>query len=247
MANVICVFGSPNSGSTVFSIGLARKFAKLGNNVALLCPDLISPVIPAILPQDSKKVGANESKSIGKIFANAAISYNDILLQMVTATKQDRLVLLGYALGDNNLSYPAPSEQDVYVFYQRLCEMVDIIVVDCTHDVNDVITKVALANADSIIRCGDCTFKSIAYFASNLPLVPTNNIATSDHIVVYPKVKNSDNTDEVSGIVGNSDYEIRYISEIERMSADGELLFSPYPAQYSKVIDKIVKEMVLVG
>ena len=245
MANVVCVFGAPGSGATTFSLGLALRYAKKKNNVALLLPDICSPQIPALFPQNTKKKEDKDVRSLGKIFQSAYITDTDIMKQFVTVPKTPRFVMLGYAFGENEFTYPTPSESDIYSFYQKLSEMVDVIIVDCSHSVNNLFSKIALSRADGIIKCGDCSFKSVSYFASTLPTMSNNKDAIE--LTVYCDVKESDNVNEVSDIIGVPDYEIPYFKDLEKMGDEGELLISPYPVKYIKTVDKIIEEMIFVG
>lgn len=247
MANVICVFGSPNVGSTTLSIAIAREFAKTKKNVALLCTDENTPTIPVIFPQSTKQVGAKDTRSIGKILSGVNVSSNDILKQMITVPKLNNLAILGYAYGENSTTYPSVLENDVYLFYQKLADLVDIIIVDCSSNINNLLSKIALQNADSIIRCCSCDFKSISYFASNLNLVSTAAVSTANHIVVYPCLHDFDDVNEVASMLGEPDYEMKYSTDIDKMDKNGEYLLIDFPSHYKKVVSKIVKEMNLIG
>lgn len=247
MASVVCVFGSPNSGSTTLSVAIAKEFAKTKKNVVLICPDQKIPTIPVIFPQSTKKVGSNDTRSIGRILSGINVSSNDILKQMVTVPNTKNFAILGYAYGENKYTYPNIAENDVLLFYQKLADLVDIIVVDCSSNIDNLISKIALQCADAIVRCCTCDFKSISYFASNLSRISTASVATINHIIVYPMIKEYDNTSDVSAVLGEPDYEIKFNSNLAKMSGNGELFFCDYPAQYKKIVKNIVKEMSLVG
>lgn len=247
MASVICVFGSPNSGSTTLAVAISKEFAKTKKNVALICADEDLPTIPTIFPQSTKKVGSKDVRSIGKILSGADVSSNDILKQMITVPIMSNFAMLGYAYGENQFSYPTVSENDVYLFYQKLADLVDVIVVDCSSKINTYISKIALQCADAIVRCCGCDFKSISYFASNLNLISTSSVATINHIIVYPIMHEYDDISEVSSVLGEPDYEIKYSNILNKMGRDGELFLEDFPPQYKKVVSNMVKEMNLIG
>lgn len=247
MASLICVWGSPGVGATTATIEMAKQISKTQKNVAVVCDDLIAPTLPIIYPQSTQKIGTSKVKSIGKVLLGIDVSKNDILRQMEMVPRLKNLVFLGYGYGENKNSYPAPNENDIFGFYQKLSDLVDVIIVDCSSNLDSLLTKIALQCADQIVRCCECSFKSISYFASNLSLVSTSSIALNDHIILYPCVKKDDSVSEVSAVLGNSDYEIGYNSDIEKLQQNGELLISEYPVQYKKSMSKLVKELSLIG
>lgn len=244
MSKLISVIGSPNSGKTTVSVALARRLAAMKNNVCIICCDQVVPTIPAILPQSTNNVNDPSSKihSIGKVLSNIDFSPNDILAQSAYS-KIDKIILIGYAYGENRLSYPAPTEYDAYNLYSKISEMVDYVIIDCGNDLSSPLVKVGIEHSDYVLRLAGSTYKDIVYYASNIDLIPEGETSKKDHIIIHPKYKRKDNIDFVSDFYGGVDYYLSYDPNIEKMMEYGEYFVKAFPAKYNKELDKILNDV----
>lgn len=246
MSKIISVFGPPESGKTTVSVALSECLADKGYNVCLVCCDDLVPTIPVLLPQSVGKIHdtADKVHSIGKILNSVEFSTEDILQQCVYTKKYNKLILIGYALGENRNTYPTPTDYDVYSFYAKLSSMVDYIVVDCSSDlVGSSLSRVGISHSDSVLRLGGSSYKDIVYFASVNDVIPDGDVDKKDHIVLFSKVKKSDVLEDLSDFYGGIDYQIKDSKDVRDMLRYGECFVKEFPSAYKAVIQKIVEEV----
>ena len=245
MAKIISVFGPPSSGKTTVSVAIAEVLAEKGYNVSIVCCDKVVPTIPVLLPQSVNKVGAPTDKvhSIGKILSCVDFSESDVLQQCVFTKKYKRIILIGYAYGENVNSYPVPTDYDVYSFFGKLSEMVEYIVVDCGNNLQDPLCRVAMEHSDNIIRLAGSTYKDITYYASNEAIIPEGEVPKDRHIVVAPKAVKKDSLEYLGEFYGNIDYTMKYSQDIKNMMTYGEYFIKNFPPSYLSVIKRMLEEI----
>ena len=249
MAKIIAFWGAPNSGSTTLCAAFGRMFAKSGKETVIVACDTTKPTIPVVLPssiQHKDTSGKTVTRSVGKVLSRVEFSENDILEQLVPVPSTAHLAMIGYAYGENDETYAAPTEYDVYEFYAKLAAMTDYILIDCAHDLSNRLTAVGMDNADLIIRVGGCRYDDMVYFASNLALCPTHT-PLEDHVVVFPMVQPTDSVEDVTPFFSVVDYTLDYSKYIAEMKLRGTLMIDAFPVGYMKIVKQIGKEMRLFG
>ena len=245
MAKIISVFGPPNTGKTTVSVVIAQQLAEKGFNVCLVCADNVVPTIPTLLPQSITRVNEVKDKvhSVGKILSEIEYSTNDILKEVVFTKRFSKLVLIGYAYGENELSYAMPTEYDVSVFYNKLGTMVDYIVVDCGSAISNPLAKVGIESADRVIKVIGSSYKDITYFASNEELIPEGEVKKSEFITVYPMYKDMDAIEFLADFYGTIDYTIRHNNQISKMMQYGEYFMKGFPSEYTRIVKNLLEEV----
>lgn len=247
MAKIISVFGPPNSGTSILSTLIGLVLSERGNVGIIYCDNRI-PTIPVIYPSDTLNVTETKKiQSIGKILTSPKITDEDILRQVVTIPNWKRVGLLGYAYGENKDTYAYPTSYDVVELLNKFSNMTDYIVVDCGSDIEDTLPAIALENSDNIIRVCGCEYKDIVYYASNLQFVSENTVSHKNHITVFPKTKIDDAPEDLRSFYGSIDYIGEYSKVMEEIVRQGQILFTRPPAQYLKMVKKIVEEMSFIG
>lgn len=242
MSKTIAFWGAHGAGTTTLVCGFAKYLASQRQNVAVVCCDTLCPTIPQILPHLTCGPNSKNTKSIGKILSAVEFSDNDILKQCVTTDAINRTVFLGYAYGEQADQYPESTDYDIYNFFSRLSSLVDFILVDCSPDLSNRLTNVALDVADNVIRVCGCSYKDLTFFASNLPDCPQNNTPLDHHIIVFPKVQKNDVVQDTASFYGAIDYTLNYNPKITEAFRNG-LLLASFPPDYMAGIKIIVEEM----
>lgn len=245
MAKLISVYGPPNSGVTTLCMGMAQVLSKKKYSVCVVCCNNLVPTIPTIIPQSANKVGAvsNKIKSIGKVLKLINFTTNDILEQFVYSKSYNNIALIGYGYGETNLTYPEPTEYDVYSFFGKLSEMVDYIILDCDKNPLNMITKVGLEKADAIIKVCGAGYKDIAYFASINSILPEGEVKKADHITVFPDIKKNENVDYLGEFYDHIDFQMKHDNEISKMFTYGEYLLKDFPKKYIDVVKKVIEQI----
>ena len=82
------------------------------------------------------------------------------------------LTMLGLRKGENEYTYAACTKQQAEELICGLREIAPYVVIDCSSYIaNDILSAVALMEADSVLRLANCDLKSIGYLSSQLPLL----------------------------------------------------------------------------
>ncbi len=164
MSKVIAITGGPGSGKTSLALKLAQEIYFMKQGVVIfLSPDLTIPAMAQIFP--NAKPG--ELYSLGVALDKTDIYREDIYRQLVSVKTMKDFSFLGYKLGENQYSYPRPTEDKVEGLFRALREIADYIVVDCTCDRNDLISEMAMGKSDVLIQVVNPDMKCMAYYASH--------------------------------------------------------------------------------
>lgn len=119
-------------------------------------------------------------------------------------------------------------------------------IIDCTSHISaDILSTVALENADSVIRLCSPDFKGISYFASQLPCLMGRRFNPERHIKILSNFKNGQAVSEIKEFYGGIDFELPYLSEIEEQYYTAGLLegvTSKEGKKFEHTLKVIIKE-----
>ncbi len=149
MAKFIAVCGSPNGGKTTVAFKLAQEiyFNSRKGSVIYLSPSLIVPAIGLIFPNYTP----DSLFSLGGILDKTDIFEEDILNHLVTVKKMPNFGCLGYKVNENKYSFAEPTPDKINTLFERLSNMAEYVVVECTEDDNDLISVTALRLASEVV------------------------------------------------------------------------------------------------
>jgi MinD-like ATPase involved in chromosome partitioning or flagellar assembly len=215
---IIAVWGSSNSGKTTTAAKLAVKLASMKKDVLIVLTDITAPDINVVLPFEK------EVCSMGDIWSTPDCNV-DSIYNSCMVTNWDNICILGYKTGENVFSYPEYTKESIISTFLFLKGLVDYVIVDCISSfAYNVLSTVALEIADEVIRLGEATPKSFAFFHSNLSLLTDSRYRVSRHIKVLSKAKDYYAKEAAVNIMGGIDAELPYVEEIEYQMLTGDLL-----------------------
>jgi len=165
MGKMIAVCGSPSSGKTCTALKLAEEiyYAKK-TSVLFLSPDLRVPCMAYLFPNGKD----SELFSLGVALDKTDIYKEDVLKQTVTVKTMQNFGFLGYKLAENKYSYPKPTEDKVAQLFGALKECAEYVVVDCTCDPDDIISRLAKRDCDTAVQIFSPDMRCISYYASSV-------------------------------------------------------------------------------
>ena len=243
MSKLIAVWGSPNSGKTTLAVKLALHiYSKCKAMVTVVSADDRSPALPVIFP--NKK--ADEMFSIGVPLSKPEITHYELLKNIVTVKGKSNLGFLGYIDGENRFTYPAYDNFKAESMYKVLKSIADIVIVDCTSDIQNTLTVTALKNANAVLRIANPELKSVSFFASQLPLLSDPIYKRDQHIIC---INSTDNTiyepvnESVSHFKG-ADFLFPFSKEIKNQYATGALTENLKDKKFNAVLEKLAEEVV---
>ena len=241
---VLAVWGSPGSGKTTVAVKLAQYLAGKKQNVVLVLCDMTAPMLPCICPPSE----LDGERSLGSILAAPHVSEPLVKLNMVTLKKNSHLTILGMKKGENEYSYPPYSEVQAKELLDTLTDIAPFVVVDCgSYIANDILSAVAIMEADSVLRLAGADLKSVSYLSSQLPLLRDSKWDADKQYKVASNVKPQQAGEQVGQALGSVAFTLTHSPELEEQYLAGNLLGElsmKDSRQFRKEIEKVCKEVL---
>lgn len=240
---VLAVWGSPGSGKTTVSVKLAKYLADKRRNVALLLCDMTTPMLPCICPSSDLEC----ERSLGSILAATHITDTLIKQNCVTHKKMNHLLLIGMLKGENVFTYPPYGPELATELIDHLRNIAPYVIIDCGSTIaTDILSAVALMEADSVLRLVNCDLKSISYLSSQLPLLRDNKWDADKQYKVASNIKPQEASGHIEQVLGSVVFKIPHSAELESQSLSGDLfrdLALKESRDFRKEIEKISREV----
>ena len=240
---ILAVWGSPGCGKTVTAVKIAKHLAAQKKNTVLLLCDMTAPMMPCICPPSELEV----DKSLGSIFAAQHISVNLIKHNLTTLKRLPHLTMLGLRKKENEYTYAPCTKQQAEELIRGLREIVPYVVIDCSSYIaNDILSAVALMEADSVLQLASCDLKSVGYLSSQLPLLGELKWDKDKQYRVVSNIKPFQAADRIGQVLGSVVFRLPYSQELEEQYLAGELLADlsmKDSRAFRKEIDRICEEV----
>lgn len=240
---MLAVWGSPGSGKTVTAAKIAKMLSARKKNVVLLLCDMAAPMLPCICPADALE----SNGSLASVLAAARISENLIKHNLVTFKRNSCLAVLGLLERQNEYSTPPFTQKQVVELLDGLRQIAPYVIVDCgSYIANDILSAVALMEADSVLRLANADLKSISYLSSQLPLLRDAKWDTDKQYKTASNVKSQQAGDHMSQALGTVAFTLPHSAELEGQYLAGNLLadLSMKDSRvFRKEIEKIAREV----
>ena len=240
---VLAVWGSPGSGKTTVAVRLAKYLADKRRNVILLLCDMTAPMLPCICPAADLEC----ERSLGSVLAAAHVSENLVKNNLVTHKRLGYLTMLGMLKGENEYTYPPYNEVQARELIDCLREIAPYVVIDCgSYIANDILSAVALMEADSVLRLANADLKSISYLSSQLPLLRDAKWDTDKQYKTASNVKSQQAGDHMSQALGTVAFTLPHSAELEGQYLAGNLL-ADLSMKDSRVFRKEIEKIARGG
>ncbi len=218
---ILAVWGSPNSGKSTVAVKIAKHLAERKKNVVLVTCDTTAPMLPCIIPPNELEV----EKSLGSILSATHVTKPLVKFNMVTLKRNSYLTVLGMLKGENEYTYAPYTKVQAEELLDCLREIAPYIIVDCSSYIaNDILSAVALMEADSVLRLVNCDLKSISYLSSQLPLLQNSGFDMEKQYKVASNVKPFHGVDQMAGALGSLSFVLPNSQELEEQYLSGNLL-----------------------
>lgn len=214
---MLAIWGSPSSGKSTLSMKIAKNLISQNKNVCTVFCDMTAPMMPCTALENEFEF----KSSIGSILSANNITDNLIKKNLTMLKKSSYLALIGLLEGENEYTYPESTEEQIMIFYEKLKNIFEYVIVDCTSYIsNNMLSIVALKMADNILRISNQDTKSISYFVSQDSLFKNTNIIEEKPL----KVLNNYSNGIVQEIFANSDFKFLNCDEIKQQFNERTLL-----------------------
>ena len=240
---VLAVWGSPSSGKTTVSVKIAEYLAEKRRNVLLIFADMTTPPLPCICASGDLE----GEKSLGSILAAAHVTENLIRKNCMFYRKNDYLGLIGMLKGENVFTYPPYDQVQAAELIEQARNVASFVIIDCTSTIaSDVLSAVALMEADTVLRLVNCDLKSISYLSSQLPLLRDHKWDADKQLKAASNVKPQEAESHLEQVLGKVSFQIPYSREVETQYLEGNMLAElglKESRAFRKAIEKIGKEV----
>ena len=240
---MLAVWGSPGSGKTTVAVKLAAHLAQQKRDVALLLCDMNTPMLPCICPPGDLE----EEHSLGSILAAAHVSESLIHHNCITHKHSRHLTMLGMQKGENEYTYPPYERTQAEELLQGLRNIAPYIIIDCgSYIANDILSAIALLEADAVLRLVNCDLKSISYLSSQLPLLRESRWDSEKQYKVASNVYPNEASDHMERVLGSVMFQIPHSEEVKAQSLEGNLLKElglKESRGFRKTLEAITKEV----
>ena len=126
-------------------------------------------------------------------------------------------------------------------------EVAPYVIIDCGSTIaSDVLSAVALMEADTVLRLVNCDLKSISYLSSQLPLLRDNKWDADKQLKVASNVKQQEASSHMEQVLGSVSFQIPHSREVETQYLEGDMLAElglKESRAFRKEIEKISKEV----
>ena len=240
---ILAVWGSPGCGKTVTAVKIAKHLAAQKKNTVLLLCDMTAPMMPCICPPSELEV----DKSLGSIFAAQHISVNLIKHNLTTLKRLPHLTMLGLRKKENEYTYAPCTKQQAEELIRGLREIAPYVVIDCSSYIaNDILSAVALMEADSVLQLASCDLKSVGYLSSQLPLLKDSQWDAEKQYKVASNVYPNEASEHIERVLGNVAFQIPHSEEVKAQVLEGNLLKELVlkdSKEFRKTMEAITKEV----
>ena len=235
---MVAVWGSTGGGKTTTSIKVAKELAASKKNVIVVLCDDETPSLPLLLPN------AVNYESLGDLLSQPTITQLDVLKHCIPYGNNRYISLLGYKLGDNEVSYSEYSVKRAKELYALLRRTADCVIVDCSHHLlSNVLTATALEMSDCVLKVINADIKSSIYIKSQKMLLQGTQFKYDKQINVLNNVFPVQDISPYSEALGGVSYTLPHLPGLKEQYDSGLLLDSLF-GRDAKKYEPVVKELV---
>ena len=211
---MISVWGSPGAGTTLLTNKIAKRLSECRDNVIVVGCDDQTPLLPLLLPMGTGL------PSIGHLLSLERISQIDVMKHLVPYGKKHDISLLGYGREENVMSYPDYSYKQAEELFTRLERFTGItslvVLFDCTSNLDNFLTAVALKRTDVTLRIVNADPKSEIYFQSAAPLLEHDEgYRYDDQINILNNLLPSQDPGPAKEVVGDISYILPHVDGLK--------------------------------
>lgn len=217
MGKIITVWGSSGSGKSMFCCILAKALTRDKQKAIIINADFSTPMLPVWLPDQIIETGA----SVGQVLSSVEID-TALVASKVTILKSYPFIgLIGYAAGENPLSYPEIKYDMAMSLVGNAAKLVDFVIIDCSSSMTNFFTPAAIDAANVIVRILTPDLKGINYLKAHQPLLLDARFRYDEHISFAGMARPFQAIEEMGHIIGGWAGLLPYSKEIDRCATEG--------------------------
>lgn len=239
MGNVITIWGSSGSGKSMFCCILAKALTRDKQKAIIINADFSTPMLPVWLPDQIVEASA----SIGHVLSSMEID-TALVASRVTILKSYPFIgLMGYAAGENPLTYPDIKYDMSMSLISNAAKLVDFVIIDCSSNMTNFFTPAAIDAAGVIVRILTPDLKGVNYLKAHQPLLTDARFRYDEHITFAGMARPFHAIEEMGHIIGGWAGLLPYSKEIDRCATEGGMFraIDHCNARYLSSIKKVTE------
>ena len=197
--------------------------------------------IPVWLPEQIIQTNA----SVGQVLSSVEIDTSLVAGHVTVLKSYPFIGVMGYAAGENPLSYPEVKYAMVLQLVNAAARLVDFVILDCSSNMTNVFTPAAIESGDLVIRILTPDLKGVNYLKAHQPLLGDGRFHYDQHMTFAGMARPFHALDEMGHIIGGWDGLLPYGKEIDRCATEGGMFQAikycnpKYTASLNKVLDAL--------
>ena len=217
MGKVITIWGSSGSGKSMFSCILAKVLTRDKEKAIIINADFSTPMLPVWLPDQIIETGA----SIGHVLSSVEIDTTLVASKVTILKSYPFIGLMGYAAGENPLSYPEIKYDMAMSLIANASKLVDFVIIDCGSNMTNFFTPAAIDSADVIARLLTPDLKGVNYLKAHQPLLMDARFRYDEHLSFAGMARPFHAIEEMGHLIGGWAGLLPYGKEIDRCATEG--------------------------
>ena len=242
MAKLIAVCGSPSSGKTTAGLKIAQEiYWSAKCPVLFISPDTNTPTLSYIFPRTKD----SDLFSLSVALDKTTVTSEDILTQTVTVNSMKDFGFLGLKTGENKYSYAKPNEQKVREFFVACGNIAPIIIVDCSSNFDDLISDIAMREADMNIQIISPYLRCMGYYSAYNEMYKT----ITDKCIKVINLLDNDiflPIEEIKAHFNGVDFILPYSRELKQQAITGTLPDRIKDDKYKNICFNIAKKVLSI-
>ena len=244
MSKIVAVWGSAGSGKSMFCCILAKSLTQSKKKAIIINADLSTPMLPVWLPEQIIETGV----SVGQVLSSAEIDTSLVASKVTVLKSYPFIGLMGFAAGENPLSYPEIKYDTVRSLVSAAAKLVDYVILDCSSNMTNFFTPAAIESADTVVRILTPDLKGVNYLKAHQPLLTDARFKYHEHLTLAGLARPFHALDEMGHLIGGFDGLLPYSKEIDRCATEGNMFGAisfcnpKYMASLKKVLEVVQDE-----
>lgn len=244
MSKIIAVWGSSGSGKSMFCCILGKSLTQNKKKAIIINADLSTPMLPVWLPDQIIETGV----SVGQVLSSPEIDTTLVASKVTVLKSYPFIGLMGFAAGENPLSYPEIKYDTVRTLVAAAAKLVDYVILDCSSNMTNFFTPAAIESADTVVRILTPDLKGVNYLKAHQPLLIDARFKYHEHLTLAGMARPFHALDEMGHLIGGFDGLLPYGKEIDRCSTEGNIFGAigycnpKYTASLKKVLEVVQDE-----
>lgn len=215
---MLAIWGSPGAGKSTTAVKLAWHYSRKEKQVALVFCDDQTPMLPCITREEELL----RRCSLGSIFAARRVIPDLVEAKQCRVKGAEFLHLYGFLKGEHAGMYPPLGMRQASELLACLYNRYDCVILDCSSDItHNLLSRMALEEADEVVRLLGCSLKSLSYYASQNSVLREMGI---EERYFYRVVSNVKEEALAAKMYQKTAFELPYSEELNAQAQAGDLL-----------------------